>query len=112
MTLTFLNSILQKTYPNTLMETFDVTNLFCNILHKLRKQVVSFWIEKYPKILHPRFNEKFITDGIEQILNNNYFQFDYKNCIQTLGMAMAPTYAKLTLEEDQYEIIGKNTATI
>ena len=53
-------------------------------------------------------------EGIEIILNNNSFQFNNNNYIQTLGTAMgtkmAPTYATLTLaylEENLYEIIGK-----
>ena len=54
---------------------------------------------------------------IEIILNNNSFQFNNVNYIQTLGTAMgtkmAPTYATLTqayAEENLYEILGKNTA--
>ena len=37
--------------------------------HELGKQAISFWIENYPETLHPRFNKKFITNGIELILN-------------------------------------------
>ena len=55
-----------------------------------------------------------IIEGIEIILNNNFFQFNHINYIQTLGTAMgtkmAPTFAILTLaylEENLYEIIGK-----
>ena len=62
----------------------------------------------------PKIYQKSITDGIELILNNNSFQFDNKNYIQTLITAMktkmAPTNATLTLayvEENSYEIIGK-----
>ena len=74
---------------------------------------MSFWIDEYPDTLNPRFNKKDI-EGTEIILNNNSFQFNNINFIQTLGTAlgtkMAPTYATLTLaylEENLYEIIGK-----
>ena len=60
----------------------------------------------------PKIKQKFITDDIELILNNNYFQFNNVNYIQTLETAietkMAPTYdASLTLgylHENLYEI--------
>ena len=52
-------------------------------------------------------------------VNNNSFQFNNINYIQTLGKAMgtklAPTYATLTLaylEENLYEIIGKKYGNI
>ena len=110
----FLNSIPEKIDPNTLITTFDVTNLYSNIPHELGKQTISFWIDKHPDTLHPRFYKIFIIEGIETILNDNSFQFNKFNYIQTLGTAMgtkmAPTYATLTqayLEENIYEIIGK-----
>ena len=101
-----------KIDSNTLIVTFGITNLYSNIPHELGIKAISFWIDKYPEILHPRFN-KFITQGKEWILNNNSFHFDKRNYTQTLGTAkgtkMAPTYATLTLsflEENLYEIIG------
>ena len=42
------------------MLTFDVSNLFSNIHHELRKQAISFLIEKYPGTLHPRFDKKYL----------------------------------------------------
>ena len=55
-----------------------------------------------------------IIESIEIIPNNNSFQFNNINYIQSLGTAMgtkmAPIYATLTLvylEENLYEIIGK-----
>ena len=80
----------------------------------LGKQAISFWIDKHPDTLHQRLNKNFIIEGIEIILNNNSFQFNNINYIQTLGTAMgtkmAPTYFTLTLaylEENLYEIVGK-----
>ena len=97
----FLNSIPEKIDPNTHTATFDITNLYSNIPHELGKQAISFWIDKYPDTLHPRFNKKFIIEGKEIILNNNSFQFNNINNIQTPGTAMgtkmAPTYTTLTI---------------
>ena len=71
-------------------------------------------MDKYQETLHPRFNKQFIIEDREIILNNNSFQFNNINYIQTLGTAggtkMAPALATLTLayfEENLYEIIGK-----
>ena len=84
-----MTSTPQKTDPNTLMVISDITYLYSNILHELGKQVISFWIEKYPETLYPRFKKKLITDGImELILNNNSFQFKSKNYIQISETAM------------------------
>ena len=87
--------------------TFNITNLYSNILHELGKEAISFWIDKYPNTLHPSFNKKCIIEGIEVILNNNSFQFNNINYIQTLGTKRVPTYATLTLEyleENLYEM--------
>ena len=35
------------------MVTFDITNLYSNILHQLVKKMISLWIKKYPEILLP-----------------------------------------------------------
>ena len=73
-------------------------------------------IEKYPETVHPKFNKKYITDGIELILNNNFFQFNKVNFIQTLGIAMgtkmAPTYANLTLKYLEEKSLVKKAKTI
>ena len=73
--------------PNTLIVTFDVTNLFSNIPHELGKQAISFSIDKYPNTLHPRFNKKIIIECIEKLIKNISFQFNNVNYIQTLGTA-------------------------
>ena len=61
----------------------------------------------------------FIVEGIEIILNNNSFQFNNINNIQTLGIVMGskmvPPYSTPTLaylEENWYEIIDKKYGKI
>ena len=110
----FLNSISQNIDPNTFIVTSDVANLYSNISYELGKQATAFWLDKYLDTLHPRFLKNIIIEVIEIILDNNSFQFNNINYIQTLGTAMgskmAPTYATLTqayLEENLYEIIDE-----
>ena len=47
MTHTFKTLYPPKTGPDTLIITFDVTNLYSNILHELGKQGISFWNRKH-----------------------------------------------------------------
>ena len=82
----FLNSIPLKIDSNTLIVTFDITNLYSNIPHELGIKAISFWIDKYSEILHPRFNKNLI-------LNYNSFHFDNRNYIHTLGTAMTTKMA-------------------
>ena len=107
----FFNFSYQMFDSDTLIVTFNVTDLF-SYIPVLGKQTISFWIGKYPNTLHPRFNKRFIIEGIKLILNNNSFQFNKVDYIQTLGTAMGAkmvsTYATLTLvylEDNLYEII-------
>lgn len=97
----FLNMLPNDTCPDSLLATFDVTNLYSNIPHELGKKAITFWLEKYPETLNPRFNNNFIIDALDIILNKNTFQFNDKNYIQIIGTAMgtktAPSYATLTL---------------
>ena len=91
---------LPKINLDALLVTSEVTKLYSNISHELGKQAISFWIDKYPETLYPRFYKNFITDGIDLILNNYFSQFNNVNYILTLGTAigtkMAARYATLT----------------
>ena len=70
------------------MVSFDVTEIYGNVPHELGKQAISFWIENYQKHYTQDLSKKFITDGIELILNNNSFRYDHKNYIQSPGTSM------------------------
>ena len=72
----------KKIDPDILIVRFDFTRLCKIIPHKLGKQVISFWIEKYWWALHRKFNRRLFIENIELILNNNYFWFDNKNYSQ------------------------------
>ena len=67
--------------------------------YELGKQAISFWIDNTQTYYTQDF-KKIIIEDIEIILNNNSFEFNSINYIQTLGTAMGtkitPTYATLT----------------
>ena len=48
----FLNSIPEKIDPNTLIVTFDVTNLWMSILHELGKQAIAYYTQDLTKNYH------------------------------------------------------------
>ena len=83
----------------TLLLSFDVTNLYTNISHSLGLEAVMFWQVKFSGLIHRRFNKIFILKIIKLILQNNNFKFDDAFNDQIWGTAMgtkfAPTYATL-----------------
>ncbi|XP_062576664.1 uncharacterized protein LOC134238563 [Saccostrea cucullata] len=97
----FLNHIPESIEENTKLVSFDVTSLYTNIPHNLGLEAISFWIDKHPDVIQPRFSKEFILEGLKIVLQNNHFFFDDKYYLQTKGTAMgtkvAPTYATLVL---------------
>ena len=47
----FLSKLPQSTDSNATLVSFDVENLYTNILHKLGIVAIQFWLEKYPQDL-------------------------------------------------------------
>ena len=99
--LDFLSHFPLSTEREALLVSFDVINLYTNISHSLGKEAIAFWLNKYPELIHRRFNKEFIIKGIEIILENNNFLFNDQYYNQKKGTAMgtkvAPTYANLVL---------------
>ena len=97
----FLNYIPENVNKNTLLVSFDVTNLYSNISHNLGLEAINYWLDKHPQLIHRRFNKTFILEAIKVILENNNFTFNEKMYTQVKGTAMgtkfAPTYATLVL---------------
>ena len=93
---------------NSLLITLDVTSLYTNIPHEDGIKACNYYLnqEKSVRGLSPEE----ICSLIKLTLQNNHFQFNGKNYIQKLRMAMvssmAPTYASLfmgKLERDFLE---------
>ena len=98
----------------SILVSFDVVNLYSNIPHDFGIEAISFWLNKYPKVLPNRISKKFVLDGIKLILENNSFCFNDSYFLQTKGTTMgtkfAPIYATLVLaylEEKIYEQVEK-----
>lgn len=116
--LDFLNHIPQTVTDNSILCTFDVVSLYSNIPHDLGIEAISYWIDKYPENLMPRFDKEFILEGLKLILNNNTFEFNDNFFKLNLGCPMgskcSPNYAILVLgylEVKLYEEVEINFGT-
>ena len=97
----FLNYLPNTTHEETILVSFDVTNLYSNITHELGIEAITYWINKHPELLPDRTPREFIIEGVRFILDNNFFNFNNTHYKQIKGTAMgtkvAPTYATLVL---------------
>ena len=86
---------------NSKLVSFDVTSLYTNIPHELGLKAIEYWLDKYPKLIHSRFNKSFILEALKLVLKNNHFVFKEEFFHQIAGTAMgtivAPTYATLVM---------------
>ncbi|XP_014791332.1 uncharacterized protein LOC106884454 [Octopus bimaculoides] len=100
---------------NTILASFDVTNLYANIPLTLSLEAIKHWIENYREFIDKRFKTDFITKATQLIiLEENTFTFNNKTYRQIKGTAMgtkfAPSYVNLVmgfLENKLYEEIGR-----
>ena len=82
-----------ETWENNVNEeyvlvTMDISNMFMNISNSLGSKAISYFISKYPELLHSRFTLEFVLDAISLVLENNvsFFNGEYRR--QTHGCAM------------------------
>ena len=99
--LDFLHILPDSTRTDSILTTFDITNMYSNINTKLGKEAIQYWVDNHPESLHPRFSKQFLIDVIELVLENNTFTFNNRNFRQIKGTAMgskmSPNYSTLTL---------------
>jgi hypothetical protein len=107
-----LNKLPQTLSDSEFFVTLDVKSLYSNIDHKMGLEAIAYWLDKFPDDTG-KYSSSFILDGCRLILENNTFEFDGINYMQTQGTAMgtkfAPAYATLTLgylEEIVFEDIS------
>ena len=55
----FLNNLLERVPPNTILASFDIVALYSNIPHDLGLEAVRYWLEKYPDVKKSRFYKQF-----------------------------------------------------
>ena len=89
---------------------FNVTSLYTNIPHELGLKAIEYWLDKYPELIHSRFNKSFILEALKLFLNNNHFVFNEEFFHQIDGTAMgtivAPTYAALVMGYLEIQFYG------
>ena len=121
-TIDFLNTIPEKVNTESILVSFDVTNLYSNIPHELGLAAIEHWIHRFPNLLNDIFPKEFVLKSLKLILENNFMHFNEMVYRQKLGTAMgtkvAPTYATLVLgflEEKLYSVVkdkfGQNFET-
>lgn len=104
----FLNKLPASMDADNFFVTFDVINLYPSIPHDYGLTAITYWLEKYPELLPPRFNKIIIIESIRFILENNIFHFNNCHYIQNKGTAIgtdfAPDYANLTMGYFEIEL--------
>ena len=75
---------------DTLLGTADIKALYTNISKELVFTAIEYWVNRYHALIPSlqRFGLQFILDGLEIILNHNYFLFDCVFYQQIHGFAM------------------------
>ena len=99
--LDFLTQLPNTTTNDSILTTFDITNMYSNIDTTLGIEAISYWIDQHPNSLHQRFSKQFLIDAIKIVLENNTFTFNNHHGNQIKGTAMgskmSPNYSTLTL---------------
>ena len=71
------------------------------MLHELGLKAIEYWLDKYPELIHSRFNKSYILKALKRVLKKNDFIFNEEFFHQTIGNAMgtvvAQTYATLIM---------------
>ena len=108
----FLNklpAVEKEVFHDSVLITCDVVNMYNNIDTNLGLKAIKYWLNKFPELLHHRFQEEFVLEGLELVLKNSTFQFNGEHFALLKGTAtgttVAPTYATLVmayLEVDLY----------
>ena len=97
---THMTNILNKfnMLPDMLLCTLDTTSLYTNIPHSEGIQSIKEFLTIY-RHTNALPHNSYIVELLEEVLTNNYFDFNGKHYHQTSGTAMdtklAPSYANL-----------------
>ena len=78
---------------NSKLISFDVTSLYTNIPHELGLKAIEYWLDKYPELIHSRFNKSFILEALKLALKNNHFVFNEEFFHQIARTAMGAIVA-------------------
>ena len=88
----------------------DIEAMYMNVSESLGLKAISFFLNKYPELLHNRIPVDFVIDATQLVLRNNVSFFDGEYRRQTHGCAMgshkSPPYSSLAvgyLENELFE---------
>ena len=85
----FLKKCKRNLTKSSRIVTFDVMALYTNMLHELGFKTIEYWLDKYLKFIHSRFNNAFILEALKLVLKKNYFVFNehffLSNCRNCYG---------------------------
>ena len=99
--LTKLPDFEKNEISDILFATCDIVDMYSNIEVDLVIKSVTYWVSKFPTLLHSRFNLDFIIEGLEIVLKNATFQFNNRfyslQCGTGTGTQVAPTIANLVM---------------
>ena len=70
----FLKFIPHTVSEHTMLISFDIVSLYTNIPHDFGIEAISYWLDRYPEIIHDRFDKEFIVKGLELILKTTTFR--------------------------------------
>ena len=77
--------------------------------------VFKYWLDSFPNELPVRIDRKFIIEGLQFVLENNYFLFNETAYRQKSGTAMgtkvAPTFANLVMGYHELKIYEHSSLT-
>ena len=97
----FLRKFPSNIGPNSYVLCCDVISLYTSIPNELGLQAIEYWVDKLKHMIPSRFTKSFILEGIQFVLENNYFCFNDTTWHQLTGTAMgkevASPYACLTV---------------
>ena len=64
-------------------------------------KAIEYWLDKYPELIHSRFNKSFILEALKLVLKNNHFIFreDFYHQMAGIdvGTFVAPSYDTLIM---------------
>ena len=97
----FLCKCKRTVKKNSKLVSFDVSSLYTSIPHELGIEAITYFMEKFPNTMDPRFTKECILEATNFVLKNNTFEFNGENFLQLIGTAMgtifAPTYATIVM---------------
>ena len=70
----FLSKFFQRVEKDTILVTFDITNMYTNIQNDLGIEAIKFWIQEDPNSLPKRIPKEFIVEGVN-LLPTAFYDF-------------------------------------